>query len=96
MTEIEAAFISGAQRQASLRHHRQVPEHRIWGQSTALNRLYTSSNDGIDEQVAFSSSVNFAMNPESDEARELTARLGLSEEQHQATLATCFSRGGME
>ncbi len=81
MSEIEAAFLSSAQRQAPLRHH-QHEEHRIWGQCTALNRLYTSSNDGIDEQVAVSSSVNFAMDPESSEAREITARLGISEEQH--------------
>lgn len=81
VSEIEAAFLSSAQRQAPLRHH-QHEEHRIWGQCTALNRLYTSSNDGIDEQVAVSSSVNFAMDPESSEAREITARLGISEEQH--------------
>lgn len=90
VTEIEAAFFSGAQRKTAPKrwseHCQSILGHQLdgtlWGQSTALNRLYTSSNDGVDEQVAFSSSVSFAMDPESDDAREVTERLGLSEEQH--------------
>jgi 16S rRNA (guanine527-N7)-methyltransferase len=91
VTEIQAAFLSGVQRQPSTWSRAQhttsqlcqQQQYLICSRSTPLHQLYSSTNDDLDQQVTVSSSVNFAMDPESAEAREITARLGLTEEQHE-------------
>jgi len=84
-TEIHAAFHAVVQTHASRRHpwrHQVIlPANNELAASHLP--LYSSYDDDIEQQQQqVSSSINFAMDPDSDEAKAVTSRLGLTEQQH--------------